>query len=124
MGRSLHLLPMALAMGGIFFLSHQPGDEISLELFFGVDKVAHAFAYGVLAATVLLALPSRWRTTMPLHAALLAWAVCLLFGLSDEFHQSFVPGREASLGDLVADAFGAALVCGGWFIRMKRTFFR
>lgn len=36
----------------------------------------------------------------------------LLYGLSDEFHQAFVPGRESGLDDALADMVGGAL--GGW----------
>jgi VanZ family protein len=42
---------------------------------------------------------------------------CLLYGVSDEFHQSFIANRSPDPLDLIADVFGAALVSGGWFIR-------
>ena len=45
-------------------------------------------------------------------AALLA----VLYGLGDEVHQSFVPGRDASVGDVVADAAGALLGAAAWVL--------
>jgi VanZ family protein len=46
------------------------------------------------------------------HLALLAvaaWSLAVLYGISDEFHQSFVANRHASLVDVVFDGFGAAI---------------
>jgi hypothetical protein len=68
----------------------------------GSDKVLHAGAYSVLAALITLA------TGNPVLGGLLAVG----YGVTDEIHQSFVPGRFASVGDLVADAIGAALGAG------------
>ncbi len=44
---------------------------------------------------------------------------CSLYGLSDEWHQSFVPGRDASLGDWLADTIGAVLAATAIF-RLSR----
>lgn len=63
----------------------------------GADKVAHALAYAVLGA--LLA----WATGRPG----LAVALATLYGVSDELHQAFVPGRTPDVLDLVADLLGA-----------------
>jgi VanZ family protein len=41
-----------------------------------------------------------------------AWAIAAAYGATDEWHQSFVPGRAAELRDLVMDAIGAALGLG------------
>ncbi|MBE0584100.1 MAG: VanZ family protein, partial [Desulfofustis sp.] len=112
MSLSIQAIPMPLVMGIIFLMSAQPGDSLQLPFFFfGADKIAHALAYGLLAAVTLIALPVQLRSDRPRQAAVIAWLVCLCYGLSDELHQSFVPGREASFGDLLADGIGAAIVC-------------
>jgi len=40
---------------------------------------------------------------------LIAWAMAVIFSTTDEFHQSFVPGRHPAATDVMIDAFGAAL---------------
>lgn len=71
------------------------------------DKVAHLFAYGVLGLLVARAMYingiRNWREIA------VVTLLATLYGMSDEFHQSFVPGREISGGDLIADAAGALL---------------
>jgi VanZ family protein len=73
------------------------------------DKHAHFLTYGVLAALIVWGLtnctPSR--TTWGIAAA--AVVLATLYGVSDEWHQSFVPGREVSALDLAADVGGAAV---------------
>ena len=75
--------------------------------FSGIDKLAHAAAYALLAF-----LAARAFATLPVpgQRPALLWAAALfaaLYGLSDEFHQSFVPGRSADVWDWVADLSGA-----------------
>lgn len=44
--------------------------------------------------------------------------LCVLYGITDEFYQSFIPGRCVSGGDLLADMVGAsAMVLGWWYWR-------
>lgn len=78
--------------------------------FANIDKVAHFFVYGLLATlTVRLGRSGR--------AAWFALLAVSAFGVTDEFHQSFVPGRSCSAADWVADTLGAALAVGcyaGW----------
>lgn len=64
------------------------------------DRLAHFGAY-----TVLGLLLARGQHRAGISAA---WPVFLgvAFGVSDEFHQSLVPGRAPSVGDWVADALG------------------
>src|SRR5690606_18555072 len=68
----------------------------------GSDKVAHFGAYAVLAALLTLATGKT----------MVGWVLAVAYGITDEIHQAFVPGRFASVGDLVADALGAALGAG------------
>ena len=101
---------MVLVMGTIFYLSHQPDDSLHLPDITGLDKFLHGLAYGVLAASVLFALSPARSRRQPLRTGAGVVFFCLLYGISDEFHQSFIPGRCPSAGDLVADILGAALV--------------
>lgn len=65
----------------------------------GADKVAHGVAFGLLGALVTLGSGNPW------------WGVlaALLYGVSDEYHQSFVPGRSVEFLDVVADTVGGAV---------------
>lgn len=67
----------------------------------------HLVAYGILG--FLLAAALQESGAGPRRAARLALVLAVLYGISDEWHQSFVPGRDPSLGDLLTDAIGAAL---------------
>ncbi len=74
---------------------------------FFVRKAAHFSIYALLG--VLAMLPSyvvfqKWG-----RSAIAAWCVTLLFSASDEFHQTFVPGRSGEIRDVLIDAAGAAL---------------
>ena len=110
----LRVVPMLAVMGTIFFISHQPGDSFELPEIINLDKLLHGIAYGVLAAAVLYATPLELRKKSLSFTAVLAMSTCLLYGISDEFHQSFIPGRYASIWDVIADLLGAALVVWLW----------
>ena len=89
-------------MATIFWLSSSSdaqGGFWLLELIPYGDKVAHAGAYGLLAGFFWLALR---RTVLPI-------VLSTLYGVTDELHQAFVPGRSLDVLDLVADAVGACL---------------
>lgn len=111
---------MACVMGIIFYLSHQPGDLIQLPLIPGVDKLAHCIAYGCLAATFLYGLHPLINSSIKKNiAAIIVITFCLFFGISDEYHQSFIPGRSVSFWDIVADAFGALFVVIWWLLKVQ-----
>jgi VanZ family protein len=97
-------LPPLLISLAIFGLSHQP----DLPSTPGGDKTAHVVAYGVLAASMVRAL----YLGTGLGERAVTWAsmaYASLYGVTDEIHQSFVPGREASALDVAADVAGAAI---------------
>lgn len=116
MSRSLpapaRLLPALGVMGAIFLLSHQPATDLP-PLFPHFDKLAHFCIYGLLAATLVGAVPPDLRRRRPWAAvgAIILW--CLAYGIADEFHQSFIPGRYPSLADIGADTLGAIVVSLG-----------
>lgn len=70
------------------------------------DKFIHMALYGIFG--ILLNASFRYRYTLA-YSSLLAVVIGFLYGISDEFHQSFVPGRTASLWDLTADGIGLLL---------------
>ena len=110
----------------IFLLSSQSGSQFDdaesfLDFIPALDFFIHFVLYFVLAALVHASL----RIYLPKRKDLLAVDTVifsLLYGVSDEFHQSFVPGRSADAADLLADVLGAAVAVTLWlaFNRFKR----
>lgn len=117
-------LPMLVVMGTIFFLSSIPGDKLPLPSIYQIDKLAHLMAYGTLAATILIAHKWQTRLQFPARVVFLTIVGALFYGVTDEFHQAFVPGRCVSGGDLLADTLGAALVACLWYFGLRRWWTR
>ena len=105
---------MVCIMGIIFYLSHQPYDFAELPPLIGVDKLLHIIAYSSLAGTFLYALQPYVNNSNRTVTAVVIVLFCIIYGISDEFHQSFIPGRFSSIWDVLADGFGALLVVGWW----------
>jgi VanZ family protein len=74
----------------------------------GTDKVVHALEYAVMGFFTTRGVMLSWELPRFRGAALGAFIAAAL-GVLDEFHQYFVPGRQASVGDALADAAGAIL---------------
>lgn len=135
-------LPWALTlswMALIFFLSHQPATEsASLStgvmaqviklmekiapglhfdmalLHYFIRKNAHFTVYLVLGVLVFNSL--RRTETLKLTKAqliLVAVLICVLYAISDEVHQVFIPGRAGQIKDVLIDSAGAIVGVGG-----------
>ncbi len=109
--------PAALYAGLIFFLSAQshPEDNLPSFLFKEVsDKVLHAVEYGILA--VLCYRAFRWAAGAAIarQAVVLAILAASVYGITDEVHQAFVPLRESSWQDWLADTIGAVIGAVSW----------
>ncbi|RJX27698.1 MAG: teicoplanin resistance protein VanZ [Desulfurivibrio sp.] len=120
----LRFLPMTLVMAAIFFLSNTQGQNLPSAIN-GLDKILHALAYATLAASCLYGLHPAARDKGSLRPAAGVVFFCFCYGLTDEFHQSFIPGRSPSGLDIVADTGGAVLTVllwHGW--RTRRRFSR
>jgi VanZ family protein len=72
-----------------------------------VSTVGHAFVYFTLSALLYWAF--RGHGAEPVVAAILAATCAFVYGLSDEWHQSFVPGRDSSLADAGVDLIAASV---------------
>ncbi|MFC2029094.1 VanZ family protein [Chloroflexota bacterium] len=99
-------LPVLIWMGSIFFLSAQAKLPHVMSGWAGlvISCGTHVLLFAVLAILWMRALGDR-----P-HAWMIAFFVTAPYGLSDEFRQSFVPGRDVSLMDLTCDVVGAGAV--------------
>lgn len=101
-------VPGILLLAMIFRTSSIPGDGMTW-LVSPFDKFVHCGVYAVLGACFCLWFSnSRWEKRS-LAMAFCAAGLCLFFGVLDEFHQSFVPGRSVSAGDVCADFVGGLL---------------
>ncbi len=95
-------------MAFIFWLSSHSTLHIPY-LFHWQDKLEHGVTFGILAGCYLFAqVPAggRYRRWQVLVAALLAGA----YGITDEWHQAYVPGRQADVADVMADLAGGLLL--------------
>jgi VanZ family protein len=100
--------PAAAYAGLIFVLSSLSAPDVPGPQIPHLDKVIHFFEYAVLGALVaratLLGPPGMSRMV----AVIVAFALTCAYGASDEWHQSYVPGRFSSGWDLLADSLGGA----------------
>jgi len=116
-------VPVALYAGFIFFMSAQSHPEEQLPSFLlkdVSDKVLHAVEYAVLG--VLCYRGFRWGVNGQLVSRALLFAIVLasLYGMTDEAHQFFVPFRESSWQDWLADTIGGAIGVLSWrFLRSE-----
>jgi VanZ family protein len=73
------------------------------------DKSGHSIGYALLGALLLRALAGGRLRGVTWGRALAAVVLATLYGVSDEFHQTFVPGRSADRFDVLADGIGATV---------------
>ncbi|MEO8075280.1 MAG: VanZ family protein [Acidobacteriota bacterium] len=106
--------PVAIQMALIFMASSipnlgaLPGDMS--------DKTGHSIGYALLGGFLLRALAGARLRGVTWQRAAITVILATLYGVSDEFHQSFVPGRSPDVHDVFADCRGAVLavtVIGG-----------
>lgn len=109
-------LPSILWMGVIFYLSSRTGGQLhSFFPFIQNFNWGHLLAYFILGMLVYFAL---YKTTKVKYIAFGALLICVFYGMSDEFHQAFVPTRTPDVFDLMNDTIGSIL---GIFLIRWRT---
>jgi len=112
-----------LTAAGIFYSSSIPGEHsgnasmniamwvrniIPLEpdtMNFFVRKTAHFTVYFILGFCVVNSLKYHMKNKRSLFAT--AWGIAALYGVFDEIHQYFVPGRACTVRDMLINAAGA-----------------
>jgi VanZ family protein len=94
-------------MSLIFAASSLPAQSIptwSGVLDFAIKKGGHMLGYGLLAIAMLRGVGRKKSA-----AYSMAWVLVVIYAVTDEYHQSFVPGRGASGLDVLIDGAGAAI---------------
>ena len=101
-------VPPLLWMALIFVVSAQPVLPHAPGVFVDtlLKKVAHVVEYAVLTVLWWRVWAARRRSGA---AILVAGAVAVLYAASDEFHQTFVPGRHGQVSDVLIDSIGCIL---------------
>jgi VanZ family protein len=108
--------PVVLYMGIIFYMSSQPEVTIPAAL---TDKSSHSLAYTFLGVLIVRARAGGLPARITARDAFVAVLLTTAYGVSDEIHQMYVPGRSADVYDLYADAIGGgigAFCCWLWGI--------
>lgn len=107
----------------IFYFSSRAGGQLPDFFLLQHDKVCHFIEYAGLGFLLCYAL--RLSTMKPRHALFCAFLLALAYGVTDEYHQSFVPGRSGNDPyDLMADCFGGMAgavlltLVAGWLQRL------
>ncbi len=114
-------LPVLVYCAAIFIQSSFPTTE-KLPQWTHLDKILHVAAYALLGFLLFRALatgrPGGNRNITLILSVLFAG----LYGLSDEIHQSFIPGRSAEAADALADLVGGFLGAGCGWLRYRGYF--
>lgn len=109
-------IPFALAAllwaGLIVFLSSRGGTQTP-PMPHPVDWIVHGGAFFGLSFLLCLAVGSgRYFWMVPFLVS--------FYGATDEIHQYFVPGRDCSLGDWLADTAGGTAAAVAWFLAWRQ----
>jgi len=111
----IYWVPVYLYMGVIFYFSSKGNLSISVGGTVGVVNISyvqHAFLFFGLGFLILRAFGSKRKIVSSI-------ILSGFYGVSDEFHQYFVPGRTVSLGDVVFDIIGASIGVGVYYLFLK-----
>ena len=128
MAHFVHYVMPSLAWAGfIFFLSGRPSSAYEGAMDAappvpGLSYLVHGLLYLVLAALLLrwlLSSERRWFAPTRAAAAAFVVAAACAYGISDELHQTFVPGRTFQVLDLLVDAGGATAAVAIWAARRR-----
>ena len=94
--------------------------EILPEIF-NLDKFIHTIEYYILGYLFMRVLVTSPRTVFTSAPAVFAIAFGMMYAISDEWHQSFVPGRDASVYDVLFDILGIVIAVATYRLARRRV---
>ena len=101
----LNWAPALLWAASIFFFSHQSQPPLAT---LSADYVLHFLAYLTFGLTLTWGITAGFREEFTIRRVVIVLVLAFLYSASDEFHQAFIPGRDASFRDFLADVVGAS----------------
>ncbi|MBU0548684.1 MAG: VanZ family protein [Candidatus Omnitrophica bacterium] len=90
----------------IFYLSGIPNLKTGLEFDFVLRKISHVVEYLILVFLLYRAFAGSFDNINTARLFIYSAVLSFLYAISDELHQSFVPGRNCSIQDVLIDAMG------------------
>ena len=102
-------LPVLIYLILIFVLSSIPDPAFADTGIPSFDKILHTIEYAVLGFLIIRGFRNSRFSLSHIKFILLAASLGTLYGITDEFHQSFVPNRCANLGDIFFDCIGSII---------------
>ena len=114
-------LPVIVYAGFIFWLSSLPNLESGLEQDLVLRKIAHILEYAILTFLLLRAFFSTGNQSKTNKTLALAIIVAFLYALTDEYHQTFIFGRQGKLGDVGIDTIGILITSLIWYIKNRKN---
>ena len=115
-------LPLVILSAAIVIASHQPHIELPDFNIMSFDKVLHLGAYLVWGTFFIISYLGNSSKPEKGQAVKYLLVLGLLFGISDEIHQFFIPGRSCDAFDLIADMLGILISTSFYGIIKKYLF--
>lgn len=112
-------LPVLIWTGIIFSFSSVPELKSGLDQDFLLRKIAHILEFAILTFLLIRAL-NKERISIK-RIAIYSFVFAIFYALTDEYHQSFVWGRQGSLKDVGIDGIGILIMSLIWYIKNRKT---
>lgn len=103
-GSLAHQVKDFLEQNGLSFII-----DFMFYCYYNLDKIQHIVLYFGFGIVLYLTFFNSKKQSLKKYAAIFAIFVGILYGITDEYHQSFVPGRVASTADLFANGIGVTI---------------
>lgn len=112
-------LPVLVWAGFIFWLSSIPDLKSGIEQDFIFRKIAHILEFAILCFLLIRALVKEKLSNKKIAIYSIVFAI--FYALSDEYHQTFIQGRQGSFKDVGIDSIGIFLMAILWYYKVKRN---
>lgn len=113
-------LPVAAWAVLIFYLSGMPDLKTGFEFDFILRKILHVLEYLILVWLLYRAFAGTFDKIAATRLFIYPAALTFLYAVSDELHQSFVPGRNCSIQDILIDTIGVFIFYINIFLFLKK----